>query len=53
MNFVPAYTNTVDKIGESDVGLEGQSTKDEEDVMGSHGIDESVGEKHEAIHVER
>jgi FHS family L-fucose permease-like MFS transporter len=24
VNFVPAYTNTVDKIGESEVGLEGQ-----------------------------
>jgi hypothetical protein len=53
VNFVPSYTNTVDKIGESDVGIDGQSTKDEEDVMGSHAIDETVGEKHQAVHVER
>ena len=53
VNFVPSYTNTVDKIGESDVGIDSQSTKDEESVMGSHAIDETVGEKHQAIHVER
>ena len=53
VNFVPAYKNTVDKIGESDVGLESRSTKDEEAVMDSHGINDNVSEKHEAIHVER
>lgn len=52
VNFVPSYTNTVDRIGESDVGLESQSTKDEEAVMDSHGID-TVGEKPQAVHVER
>lgn len=53
VNFVPSYTNTVDKIGESDVGIDSQSGKDEEAVMDSHAIDETVGEKHQAIHVER
>lgn len=53
VNFVPSYTNTVDKIGESDVGIDSQSTKDEEAVMGSHSIDETVDEKHQAVHVER
>lgn len=53
VNFVPSYTNTVDKIGESDVGIDSQSMKDEEAVMGSHAIDETVGEKHQAVHVER
>ncbi|KAJ5406917.1 hypothetical protein N7465_008201 [Penicillium sp. CMV-2018d] len=53
VNFVPSYTNTVDKIGESDVGIDSQSTKDEEAVMGSHAIDETFGEKHQAVHVER
>ena len=52
VNFVPSYTNTVDRIGESDVGLESQSTKDEETVMDSHDID-TVGEKPQAVHVER
>jgi FHS family L-fucose permease-like MFS transporter len=53
VNFVPSYTNTVDKIGESDVGTDRPSTKDEEAVVGSHAIDETVGEKHQALHVER
>lgn len=53
VNFIPSYTNTVDKIGESDVGIDSQSMKDEEAVMGSYAIDETVGEKHQAVHVER
>lgn len=53
VNFIPSYTNTVDKIGESDVGIDSQSTKDEEAVMGSHAIDGTLGEKHQAVHVER
>lgn len=49
VNFVPAYTNTVDKVGESTVGLVEQSGKDEEAVIDSAAIDE----KHQAVHVER
>lgn len=50
VNFVPSYTDTVDRIGGSDVGLESQNIKDEEAVMDSHDIDD---EKHQAVHLER
>lgn len=32
VNFVPSYTNTVDKVGESTVGLQNER-KDEEAVI--------------------
>ena len=51
VNFVPAYTITVDKVGESTVGLE-QNPKDEEAVMAS-ADDAAIDEKHSALHVER
>lgn len=53
VNFVPSYVSTVDKVGESTVGLEGQDSKDEEAVMGSHEVSTTVDEKHQAVHVER
>lgn len=39
VNFVPSYRDTVDKVGESTVGLQ-ESGKDEEAVMGSAGTEE-------------
>lgn len=35
VNFVPSYKLTVDKVGESTVGLQNQSFKDEEAVVGT------------------
>lgn len=49
VNFVPAYTTTVDMVGESTVGLGEQGGKDEEAVFDSAAIDE----KNLAVHVER
>lgn len=40
VNFVPAYRDTVDKVGESTVGLEDGSAKDEEAVVGSAAVKE-------------
>jgi FHS family L-fucose permease-like MFS transporter len=48
VNFVPAYTITVDKVGESTVGLESHNVKDEEAV-----VETTHEEKHQATHVER
>lgn len=49
VNFVPAYRDTVDKVGDSTVGLQTESSKDEEAVVGS-----ISAEKEEApVHVER
>lgn len=42
VNFVPSYTITVDKVGESTVGLE-ESPKDEEAVMTP--VDDGLGFK--------
>lgn len=48
VNFVPSYRETVDKVGESTVGLPNGSSKDEEAVVGA------ADEKDEgAVHVER
>lgn len=33
VNFAPSYRNTVDKVGESTVGLQNESSKDEEAVV--------------------
>lgn len=35
VNFVPSYARTVDKVGESTVGLQNESIKDEEAVVGT------------------
>lgn len=35
VNFVPSYKLTVDKVGESTVGLQNQNVKDEEAVVGT------------------
>ena len=45
VNFVPAYTSTVDKVGQSQLGLENPNAKDEEShdmapAEGDHGIGE-------------
>lgn len=34
VNFVPSYRDTVDKVGESTVGLTDGNTKDEEGAVG-------------------
>lgn len=48
VNWVPAYKETVDKVGESTVGLQDGSSKDEESIVGA------AGEKDEgSVHVER
>lgn len=48
VNWVPAYRDTVDKVGESTVGLQDESSKDEEAIVGA------AGEKDEgSVHVER
>lgn len=49
VNFVPAYTLTVDKLGESTVGLESEGSQDEEANVKSSSVDE----KQLAVHVER
>lgn len=46
VNFVPVYTITVDKVGESTVGLEG-GPKDEETMTA-----EDTTEKRSTVHVE-
>lgn len=61
VNFVPSYKLTVDKVGESTVGLQNQNVKDEEAVVGSHEIGEKdSGHAAEAldkeagpVHIER
>lgn len=51
VNFVPKYRDTVDKVGESTVGLQGEVTsKDEEAVLGSAPTEKGEGEN--AVHVE-
>lgn len=50
VNFVPAYRITVDKVGESTVGLQNDSPKDEEAVVETDMGTEKEGE---AVHVER
>jgi FHS family L-fucose permease-like MFS transporter len=52
VNFVPAYTITVDKVGESTVGLE-ERPKDEEAVVTSTVDHVAIDEKHSVLHVER
>lgn len=48
VNFVPVYTITVDKVGESTIGLEeSQSPKDEE-AMNT----DDATEKRSTVHVE-
>jgi FHS family L-fucose permease-like MFS transporter len=37
VNFVPSYKLTVDKVGESTVGLQNQNVKDEEAVVETSG----------------
>lgn len=46
VNFVPAYKLTVDKVGQSTVGLHNQDTKVEEAIVGT--ISENA-EKHSAL----
>lgn len=43
VNFVPAYKLTVDKVGESTVGLQNQNVKDEEAFSGTT---RELGEEH-------
>lgn len=50
VNFVPAYRITVDKVGESTVGLQNESAKDEEAVVETDTGSEKEGG---AVHVER
>jgi FHS family L-fucose permease-like MFS transporter len=53
VNFVPSYVSTVDKVGESTVGIEGPKSKDEEAVLGTPVESAAIDEKHQAVHVER
>lgn len=42
VNFVPSYSMTVDKVGESTVGLQSQDSKDEEAAVGTKTEKEEV-----------
>jgi FHS family L-fucose permease-like MFS transporter len=62
VNFVPSYKLTVDKVGESTVGLQNQNVKDEEAVVGTRGdtaekdlghADASLDKEGGPVHIER
>lgn len=40
VNFVPSYVNTMDALTETDVGLHGHHSTDEETASGTKGIQE-------------
>lgn len=47
VNFVPSYRITVDKVGESTVGLQNETSKDEEADVGT-----KVEKEHVSVHGE-
>jgi FHS family L-fucose permease-like MFS transporter len=62
VNYVPSYKLTVDKVGESTLGLQNQNVKDEEAVVGTtretnekdsghagEALDKEIGQ----VHIER
>lgn len=62
VNFVPSYKLTVDKVGESTVGLQNQNLKDEEAAAGTTREvgeghfgpgDEAVDKEGGPVHIER
>lgn len=48
VNFVASYRDTVDKVGESTVGLQNENSKDEEAI-----VDTAVEKDEGPVHVER